>query len=103
MSEARDLFERFRDSLNEIHQDFAGAGKDALAFVFSGVLKAADDALADHPPPDAVSELPEWVTPLDKGWYRIRLKGGFVQMETDAIERIGDLRDLLAARRRAEG
>ena len=105
MNEARDIFERFKVALLETQSDLIEAGEQDAAAIFGEIAEDAQKALA-APPPDAVPELPEWMTQTVSGhWHVLLSDGSYYWMHDDAtsadLDRIAEACRILAARRRA--
>ena len=103
MSEDRARWERFSELMDEACRDAHPADKKLLW----AVKEAIDFALA-APPPDAVPELPEWMTQTVSGhWHVLLSDGSYYWLHDDAtsadLDRIAEACRIIAARRRAEG
>ena len=109
MSEDQLRWERLEDELRKVADaaaDVGGEVHDAVSIALGAVANAIAKA-ADHPAPDAVPELPEWLANDGAGSWRIDLPvagyGYWIGDEFDLtdLDRIAEACRILAARERA--
>ncbi len=107
MIDERDLLKRIVSSAEVEHGNAAGPGLFDTQRTCRLIINIIERALAGHPPPDAVPELPEWVehNDISMSWH-VALPSGLQIWLTDRfdpadLDHIAVACRILAARRRA--